>query len=131
MYLRTIQRHNKDGSTVRYLQLAHNHRKGTNTQAEVLLHLGREDRLDLAGLRRLVGSISRYLDGAGALPPAGPEAALAVTSSRQLGSVWLLEGCGDGSGSPTPCRGCWAGAGSPPRSSGCCSPWSPTARWSR
>jgi hypothetical protein len=92
MYLRTIQRRNKDGSTVRYLQLAHNHRKGKNTQAEVLLQLGREDRLDLAGLRRLVGSISRYLDGAGALPPAGPEAALAVESSRQLGSVWLLEG---------------------------------------
>jgi hypothetical protein len=92
MYLRTIQRHNKDGSTVRYLQLAHNHRKGTSTQAEVLLQLGREDRLDLAGLRRLVGSISRYLDGAGALPPAGPEAALAVESSRQLGSVWLLDG---------------------------------------
>jgi Transposase DDE domain len=92
MYLRTIQRRNKDGSTVRYLQLAHNHRRGKNTQAEVLLQLGREDRLDLAGLRRLVGSISRYLDGAGALPPAGPEAALAVQSSRQLGSVWLLEG---------------------------------------
>lgn len=92
MYLRTIQRHNKDGSTVRYVQLAHNHRKGTNTQAEVLLHLGREDRLDLEGLRRLVGSISRYLDGVGALPPAGPEAALAVESSRTLGTVWLLEG---------------------------------------
>jgi len=92
MYLRTIQRHNKDGSTVRYLQLAHNHRKGKNTQAEVLLQLGREDRLDLEGLRRLVGSISRYLDGAGAPPPAGPEAALAVESSRTLGAVWLLDG---------------------------------------
>jgi hypothetical protein len=93
MYLRTIQRHNKDGSTVRYVQLAHNHRKGKNTQAEVLLQLGREDRLDLEGLRRLVGSIGRYLDGAGALPPAGPEeAALEVVSSRTLGTVWLLEG---------------------------------------
>jgi transposase len=92
MYLRTIQRHNKDGSTVRYVQLAHNHRKGKTTQAEVLLQLGREDRLDMAGLRRLVGSISRYLDGAGALPPAGPEAALEVESSRQLGAVWLLDG---------------------------------------
>src|SRR6266508_6811357 len=92
MYLRTIQRRNKDGSTVRYVQLSHNHRKGTNTQAEVMLQLGREDRLDMDGLRRLVGSISRYLDGAGALPPAGPEAALQVESSRQLGSVWLLEG---------------------------------------
>jgi hypothetical protein len=92
MYLRTIQRRNKDGSTVRYVQLAHNHRKGKSTQAEVLLQLGREDRLDMDGLRRLVGSISRYLDGAGALPPAGPEAALQVESSRQLGPVWLLEG---------------------------------------
>jgi Transposase DDE domain len=92
MYLRTIQRHNKDGSTVRYVQLAHNHRKGKTTQAEVLLQLGREDRLDMDGLRRLVGSISRYLDGASALPPAGPEAALAVESSRTLGTVWLLEG---------------------------------------
>ncbi len=94
MYLRTIQRHNKDGSTVRYVQLAHNHRKGTNTQAEVLVQLGREDRLDMDGLRRLVGSISRYLDGQGALP-AGPDAgdqALLVESSRTLGAVWLLDG---------------------------------------
>jgi len=93
MYLRTIQRHNKDGSTVRYVQLAHNHRKGTNTQAEVLVQLGREDRLDMDGLRRLVGSISRYLDGQGALP-AGPDAgdqALLVESSRTLGAVWLLD----------------------------------------
>ena len=92
MYLRTIQRHNKDGSTVRYVQLAHNHRKGKNTQAEVLVQLGREDRLDMDGLRRLVGSISRYLDGAGTLPPAGSDAALAVESSRTLGAVWLLDG---------------------------------------
>jgi hypothetical protein len=92
MYLRTIQRRNKDGSTVRYVQLAHNHRKGTSTQAEVLVQLGREDRLDMEGLRRLVGSISRYLDGAGAPPPAGPEVALQVQASRELGSVWLLDG---------------------------------------
>jgi transposase len=95
MYLRTIQRHNKDGSTVRYVQLAHNHRKGKNTQAEVLVQLGREDRLDMDGLRRLVGSISRYLDGTGALPPtsnAGQDQALAVESSRTLGAVWLLDG---------------------------------------
>jgi hypothetical protein len=92
MYLRTIQRHNKDGSTVRYLQLAHNHRKGKTTQAEVLLQLGREDRLDPEGLRRLVGSISRYLDGAGVPPVAGTDQTLVVDSSRQLGSVWLLAG---------------------------------------
>jgi transposase len=93
MYLRTIQRRNKDGSVVRYVQLAHNHRKGASTQAEVLVQLGREDRLDMDGLRRLVGSISRYLDGTGALPPATDTGqALAVESSRTLGAVWLLEG---------------------------------------
>jgi transposase len=92
MYLRTIQRRNKDGSVVRYVQLAHNHRKGKTTQAEVLLQLGREDRLDMEGLGRLVGSISRYLDGAGAPPPGGREGALRVESSRTLGAVWLLDG---------------------------------------
>jgi hypothetical protein len=45
MYLRTIQRRNRDGGVVRYLQLAHNRRKGASTQAEVLVSLGREDRL--------------------------------------------------------------------------------------
>jgi transposase len=95
MYLRTIQRRNKDGSVTRYVQLAHNHRKGGSTQAEVLVQLGREDRLDMDGLRRLVGSITRYLDGAGALPPtadAAHDQALAVESSRTLGAVWLLDG---------------------------------------
>jgi transposase len=95
MYLRTIQRRNKDGSVVRYVQLAHNHRKGSSTQAEVLVQLGREDRLDMDGLRRLVGSITRYLAGAGALPPTtdgGQDQALAVESSRTLGAVWLLDG---------------------------------------
>jgi transposase len=95
MYLRTIQRRNKDGSVVRYVQLAHNHRKGSSTQAEVLVQLGREDRLDMDGLRRLVGSITRYLAGAGALPPStdgGQDQALAVESSRTLGAVWLLDG---------------------------------------
>jgi transposase len=95
MYLRTIQRRNKDGSVTRYVQLAHNHRKGASTQAEVLVQLGREDRLDMDGLRRLVGSITRYLDGVGALPPtadAGHDQALTVESSPTLGAVWLLDG---------------------------------------
>jgi hypothetical protein len=92
MYLRTIQRHNKDGTTVRYVQLAHNHRKGASTTAEVLVQLGREDRLDMDALRRLVGSISRYLDDHSALPAGGPDGALAVESARTLGAVWLLDG---------------------------------------
>ena len=55
MYLRTTQRRNRDGSVVRYVQVAHNRRVDGVTQAEVLLNLGREDRLDAEGLRRLVG----------------------------------------------------------------------------
>jgi hypothetical protein len=93
MYLRTIQRHNKDGTTVRYVQLAHNHRNGTSTTAEVLVQLGREDRLDMDALRRLVASISRYLDGHAGLPAAaGADAVLGVESARTLGAIWLLEG---------------------------------------
>lgn len=52
---------NKDGSVVRYLALAHNQRVGAATKATGLLNLGREDRLDPDGLRRLVRSIDRYL----------------------------------------------------------------------
>ena len=61
MYLRTTQRRNSDGSTVRYVQLAHNHRVGGVTQAEVLVNIGREDLLDVDGLRRFVAPINRCL----------------------------------------------------------------------
>jgi transposase len=95
MYLRKIQRRNKDGSVVRYLQLAHNRRKDGTTQAEVLVNFGREDRLDVDGLRRLVTSINRYLgDEDEAAAPLGVEDAgpLTVQSSRPIGASWLLDG---------------------------------------
>ena len=70
MYLRTSSRRNKDGSTVRYLSIAHNERSpGGPSVAKVLLPLGREDRLDVTGLRRLVGSINRYLGDDTGLTP--------------------------------------------------------------
>jgi hypothetical protein len=88
MYLRTTSRRNADGSVVRYVQLAHNHRKDGVTQAQVLLNLGREDKLDPDGLRRLVASINRYL-GESAAGGAGGEDVreavgdgLTVTGSR-------------------------------------------------
>jgi hypothetical protein len=93
MYLRRTQRRRKDGTVVGYLQLAHNHRVEGVTQAKVLLDLGREDELDVAGLRRLAGSIGRYLersDGVGALEEAtGGE--LRATDARPLGAtrVWV------------------------------------------
>ncbi len=96
MYLRSTQRKNRDGSIVRYVQLAHNRRVDGVTQAEVLLNLGREDLLDPDGLRRLVRSINRYLgepdassdDGAGLAGVDG----LQIVSSRPLGVAWLLDG---------------------------------------
>lgn len=76
MYLRTTQRKNRDGSRVRYVQLAHNRRVDGVTQAQVLLNLGREDRLDRDGLMRLVASVNRYLGIADAArrrtPPSWP-----------------------------------------------------------
>jgi hypothetical protein len=58
MYLRTTQRRNRDGSVVRYVQVAHNRRVDGVTQAEVLVNLGREDGVDAEALRRLVRSIN-------------------------------------------------------------------------
>lgn len=63
MYLRTIQRKNKDGSVVRYVQLAHNTRdlQSGHSVAQMIHSFGREDQLDRAALRRLAESIQRYL----------------------------------------------------------------------
>src|SRR5687768_8361907 len=102
VYLRTSWRRNKDGSTVRYVSIAHNERRpGGPSVAKVLLPLGREDRLDVAGLRLLVGSINRYLGeeagsdaGAqvGAEPGAEAGGGLRITDSRPAGGAWLLDG---------------------------------------
>lgn len=95
MYLRTTQRRNRDGSTVRYVQVAHNRRVDGVTQAEVLLNLGREDRLDAEGLARLVSSINRYLGEGDARGDDVAELAgdaLTVVESRPAGTAWLLDG---------------------------------------
>ncbi|MEU1203665.1 IS1634 family transposase [Streptomyces sp. NPDC005813] len=95
MYVRKIQRRNKDGSVVRYVQLATNYRADGTTRAEVLLSLGREDRLDAGSLRRLVASINRYLGDAhqdAAAPLAAEGDPLHVTASRAIGATWLLDG---------------------------------------
>jgi len=63
MYIRTISRKNKDGSTVTYVQLAHNQRdpKKGYAQAKVLYNFGRIESLDIEQLKRLVKSICRFL----------------------------------------------------------------------
>lgn len=89
--MRTISRKNKDGSVVRYLQLAHNVRNARGqAQAKVVYSFGREDRLDRAALERLVRSICRFLD-AGSELEACAKGELSFISSRRLGDVWLLD----------------------------------------
>jgi transposase len=91
MYLRTTQRRRKDGSTVRYVQVAHNRRVDGVTRAEVLANLGREDELDVDALRRLARSITRYTDGESADAPGAVGEAMRVVQSRPLGGAWVLD----------------------------------------
>jgi hypothetical protein len=100
MYLRTIARRNKDGSVVRYVQLAHNERHPVsgNAVARVVHSFGREDQLDRAALLRLVASITRYLGPAAqlTLPDADEvgerDGELVFVGARQLGGTWVLDG---------------------------------------
>src|ERR687885_214193 len=71
MYLRTTKRHNKDGSTVEYYQLAETRwdpiqRRPT---AHIIHNFGRADTLDRDALLRLAQSISRVCQGGLDVPP--------------------------------------------------------------
>ena len=96
MYLRFTSRTNADGSVVRYVALAHNRRVDGRIRPDVLMNLGRVDRVDVAGLRRLAVSISRHFgdgdgrDGgeAGLAAGGGP---LEVVDARPIGASWLLD----------------------------------------
>ena len=94
MYVRTIKRNNKDGSTVEYVQLAHNawnSEKGF-AQAEVLYSFGRKDQLDIEAIRRLVKSLCRFLSPADALElqaKSGDHDPLSFVRSRPAGGAYL------------------------------------------
>jgi hypothetical protein len=92
VYLRETRRTNRDGSVVRYLQLAHNERHpetGVST-AKVVHNFGRVEKVDRAGLARLVSSISRFLDPATAVAAASGMD-VEVLDSRRLGGAWTLD----------------------------------------
>jgi transposase len=98
MYLRFTQRANSDGTVVRYVALAHNRRVDGKVKPDVLMNLGRVDRLDLGGLRRLAASINKHFGDADAISDA-TEAGLAagaapmeVIDARPIGASWLLDG---------------------------------------
>ena len=89
MYLRSTLRRNKDGSEVRYLQLAHNVWDPAAKRSRVLVvyNFGREEPGTREALERLVASVSRHLDPGRARPAEGLE----FTESRPLGGTWALD----------------------------------------
>ena len=92
MYLRSTPRKNKDGSVVRYLQLAHNvwDPAAKRSRVQVVYNFGREDETNRVALQRLVASVSRFLDPEQALAAAGE--GLQFIESRPLGGTWTLDG---------------------------------------
>ncbi len=95
MFLRETRRTNRDGSVVRYLQLAHNERHPVsgNPVAKVIHNFGRADKVDRAALARLVSSISRFLtpEQAIAATVAADTGEVEVLDSRRLGAAWTLD----------------------------------------
>lgn len=94
MYVRTIKRKNKDGSVVEYVQLAHNlrHPEKGYSQANVVYSFGRRDQLDMAALKRLVGSLSRFISPEDAQELAASGQGLQFESSQPAGGALLLKG---------------------------------------
>lgn len=63
MYIRRVKRKNKDGTEVTYYQVVRSfrHPDSGKPRTEVLMGLGRADRLDRAALQRLAGELSALL----------------------------------------------------------------------
>jgi len=92
MYLRTSTRRNRDGSVVRYLQLARNQwdRQAGQSRATVVYNFGREDRVDRASLARLANSLTRLLDPQERLVASATEE-LSFVESRPMGGSFVLD----------------------------------------
>lgn len=95
MYLRETRRKNRDGSVVRYFQLAHNvrHQETGVPTAKVIHNFGRAEDVDRDALARLVSSISRMLGPQQVEPVAASAAAgeAEVIESRRMGGAWTLD----------------------------------------
>jgi Transposase DDE domain len=89
VYLRSTPRRNKDGSEVRYLQLAHNvwDPAAKRSRVQVVYNFGREEPGTRDALERLVASVARHLDPGRTRPAEGLE----FTESRPLGGTHVLD----------------------------------------
>jgi len=97
MYIRTIKRKNKDGSVVEYVQLAHNvwNKEKGFAQAQVIHSFGRREELDINALKRLIKSVSRFLDPEDAIRLEHQTDDLKFVSSRPAGGAYLLKALWD------------------------------------
>jgi hypothetical protein len=89
VYLRSTPRRNKDGSEVRYLQLAHNvwDPAAKRSRVQVVYNFGREEPGTREALERLVASVARHLDPGRTRLAEGLEFA----ESRPLGGTHVLD----------------------------------------
>ncbi len=111
MYVRTISRKNKSGSTTAYVQLAHNVRDAKTGQpkADVLYTFGRADSLDVDAIRRLTKSLSRFLTPEEALQIQGTTeggAPLRFLKSVPMGGAYLLRSLWEQLGIPNALSQC-------------------------
>ncbi|MGH3966137.1 MAG: IS1634 family transposase [Gemmatimonadota bacterium] len=92
MYIRAATRKNKDGSPVRYLQLAHNvwDAQAQMSRTKVLYSFGREDEIDRAAVERAVTALTKLLDPAKAAALTGPPG-LVFTQARPIGGTYVLD----------------------------------------
>jgi len=97
MYIRTIKRKNKDGSVVEYVQLANNvwNKEKGFAQAQVIHSFGRSDQLDVEALKRLIKSMSRFLEPEDAIALEHQGDDLTFVSSCPAGGAYLLKALWD------------------------------------
>jgi Transposase DDE domain len=89
VYLRSTPRRNKDGSEVRYLQLAHNvwDPAAKRSRVQVVWNFGREEPGTRESLERLVASVARHLEPG----KAATTEELQFAESRPLGGAHVLD----------------------------------------
>lgn len=100
MYVRTTSRTNKDGSSVRYLQLAESvwDAEHQRSKTRILHNLGREDEVDAEALKRLAESLLRLSDPEALerlLHGAHAESALTLEWAKEYGPLYVLRALWD------------------------------------
>jgi hypothetical protein len=92
MYVRTIKRKNIDGSSVEYVQLAHNvwNKNKGFAQAQVIYSFGRREQLDIEAIKRLVNSLCRFLEPEDEINAKTTDGDLKFIKARPCGGAYVI-----------------------------------------